>query len=358
MKIMYFSLVGWNWIKQRPHFIAEGLAENMKRIDYISVFPIFKSKIKKEFIKRNLFVKEFWVFPFSLKFKIIRVINKFLFNLKIDLKKYDVIILTHPAQIEYLREREKKNCKIIYDCMDNIPEFYDRKIKDKIILFEKELVEIASEIIVSSVTLKKNLLERYRIEKKEINVINNAVADIQIDKIKKIKLKQPNLVYIGTIDKWLDIETLEKFAKDNPRYTIYLVGPNKLKIQQIFSKNIVFYGSINHENVFSFIKSSDILLIPFKLNNLIKAVDPVKIYEYITLNTNIISTKWTEISKFKYSNLYFYNTYEEFENNVKKIKIKEYNTSINKKFFKKNNWQCRLGEYSKILNNINKKIKE
>ena len=236
--------------------------------------------------------------------------------------------------------------------MDNIPEFYDKKMSNKIIYFEKELVKIASKIIVSSATLKKILLKRYKIENKEITVINNAIIDIQSDKIKHIKLQHPNLVYIGTIEKWLDIETLEKFAKNNPKYTIYLIGPNKLTAKSIFPKNLIFYGSINHKDVFSYIKSSDIMLIPFKVNHLIEAVDPVKIYEYIGLNSNIISTEWNEVSKFNYSNLYFYNTYEEFEHSVKKIKIKQYNTSINKEFLKENSWKNRIKKYNEILNNI------
>lgn len=349
MKVMYFSLVGWNWIKQRPHFIAEGLAENIEKVDYISIFPIFKSKTHKKIIKKNFFVREFWVFPFSLKFKTIRILNKFLFNLKVDLNKYNAIILTHPIQIEYLREKSKKNCKIIYDCMDNIPEFYDRKIKDRIISFEKELLDIASEIIVSSATLKKILLKRYKIENKKISIINNAMVNIQIDKIKKIKLKQPNLVYIGTIDKWLDIEMLEKFSKNNPKYTIYLIGPNKLMTQRAFSKNMIFYGKINHEEVFSFIKSSDILLIPFIKNNLIEAVDPVKIYEYIGLNSNVLSTEWDEITKFGYENLKIYKDYETFEKIVKEFKIKSFNKKINKDFIDKNNWKKRIREYLKVL---------
>ena len=263
MKVMYFSLVGWNWIKQRPHFISEGITQNIEKLEYISVFPLFKSKSKKIEIKENFVIREFWVFPFSLKFRIIRLINRFLFNKKINLKEYDVIILTHPLQIEYLREINKKNYKIIYDCMDNIPEFYDKNVGKKIIYFEKELINVASKIIVSSITLKKILLERYEIKDKKIKVINNATINIQIDKIRHIILKQPNLVYIGTIDKWLDIEMLKNFAINNPKYTIYLIGPNKLMSQNIFPKNIIFYGSIKHEKVFSFIKSSDILLIPF-----------------------------------------------------------------------------------------------
>ena len=55
MKVIYFSLVGWNWIKQRPQFITEGLAKHVKKIEYVSVFPLFKSKSKKIRLKENFF---------------------------------------------------------------------------------------------------------------------------------------------------------------------------------------------------------------------------------------------------------------------------------------------------------------
>ena len=29
-RILYFMHVDWNWIKQRPHFLAEGLSQHFK----------------------------------------------------------------------------------------------------------------------------------------------------------------------------------------------------------------------------------------------------------------------------------------------------------------------------------------
>ena len=42
------------------------------------------------------------------------------------IKKYDVVIVTHPIFNCYL----PKNCRVIYECMDNMPAFYTGKKKE------------------------------------------------------------------------------------------------------------------------------------------------------------------------------------------------------------------------------------
>ena len=48
-------------------------------------------------------------------------------------------------------------------------------------------------------------------------------------------------------------------------------------------------------------------MMPFILNELIESVDPVKLYEYINFEKNIICIKYDEILRFK-DFVYFYNT--------------------------------------------------
>ena len=47
MKILYLMHVDWNWIKQRPHCIAEGLAKNNNEVE---VYYIGR---KKEVLVKN-----------------------------------------------------------------------------------------------------------------------------------------------------------------------------------------------------------------------------------------------------------------------------------------------------------------
>ncbi len=55
---------------------------------------------------------------------------------------------------------------------------------------------------------------------------------------------------------------------------------------------------------------------PFKLNDIVEAVDPVKLYEYINFNKDILTISYKEIerfSKFTYS----YDGYDEFKSQLK-----------------------------------------
>lgn len=352
MKILYFSTVNWSWIKQRPHFICEYLGKKEIEITYFSVTPFLKQKIVQKRLSEYLYIKDKFVLPFAAKIRIVEKLNiiyvKSLLN-----KKYDIVIITHPKQYEYLPKDLKNNSKIVYECMDNIPYFYQGKIKSEVIIQEKQLCEKVDQIITSSIYLKNKIVREYKINEEKIEVIKNALDKSIEDACEaSIKLKSPNLIYIGTISEWLDINILNKYAKDNPQCTIYLIGPiEKIKNDKM-NDNIVFLGSIEHKDVKEYIKNGEIMLIPFKINELIKGVDPVKLYEYLALNKPVVTSYWKELNEYKENKLvYFYNTYEEFVLAIDKIK-KDVNhfDEINADFVEQNNWEKRVEYYEKILN--------
>lgn len=70
MRLLYFSPVPWNWIKQRPHFISEELARIPGvQVDFVSLEPrqlLHGKLIEKK--KLNLILKPliFQLFLFLL----------------------------------------------------------------------------------------------------------------------------------------------------------------------------------------------------------------------------------------------------------------------------------------------------
>jgi len=354
MKILYFSSVNWRWIKQRPHFISQYLSENGIDITYFSMTPLFKQKIFNKRINESLYINDRYVIPYSSKFDVIKKINKLYINLFIN-KNYDIVILTHPDQYYYLPNKLKEKCKIIYECMDNIPYFYNGKIKEDIMKKEYDLCKKVHKIIVSSNYLKEKVINKYSVDCNKVDVIKNAVDDINIDNnIKGVALKHPNLMYIGTVSNWLDLKILNKFARKNPQYTIYIIGPVEKKRIINIESNIILLGAIKHEQVKEYILSGDIMLIPFIVNELIKAVDPVKMYEYLAFNKPVLTSYWQELDSFSNCSLVnYYNNYNMFELGVRKIQEEKHDKFIiNDKFIKENNWKERSKEYIKILNRI------
>lgn len=354
MKILYFSTVNWKWIKQRPHFICEYLSKKEIEVTYFSITPFLKQKIFHKRLNTFLYIKDKFVLPYASKINIVKKVNiiyvKYMLN-----KKYDIVILTHPKQYNYLPKDLKNKAKIIYECMDNIPYFYDGRIRNEINLQEKQLCKEAHQIITSSMYLKNKIMKEYGVGEEKIEVIKNALDKSLQNQCKaSIKLKSPNLIYIGTISDWLDINILNKYAQNNPQYTLYLIGPvESMEIDKI-NDNIVFLGSIEHEDVKEYIKEGEIMLIPFKVNELIKGVDPVKLYEYLALNKPVVTSYWEELKEYKNNKLvYFYDTYEEFVLAINTIKNESNNLEeINFEFIEQNNWEKRVGCYVKILDKI------
>lgn len=355
MKILYFSTVNWKWIKQRPHFICEYLSKREMEVTYFSITPLFKQKIFYKELNKYLYVKDRFVLPYASKIGIIKKINiiyvKYLLN-----KQYDVVVLTHPEQYDYLPKKLKNNSKMIYECMDNIPYFYEGSKIIKLEKQEKELCKNVHQIITSSDYLKNKIKNKYDIEDKKIEIVKNALEESFKNECEEvISLKSPNLIYIGTIGDWLEINMLNQYAQNNPHYTIYLIGPMDSKIRsKIVEKNIVIVGTIKHEDVKKYIKSGEIMLIPFKVNELIKGVDPVKIYEYLALNKPVVTSYWAELEQYKNNRLvYFYKNYEEFSLLIDTIRTEDtpiYKANIN--FINENNWRKRVENYIEIIKKL------
>ncbi|MDA3733216.1 glycosyltransferase [Niameybacter massiliensis] len=356
MKILYFSTVNWKWIKQRPHFIAEGLADEGIEVEYISLTPFFKQKIDKfPEANKNVFVNDKYVIPLASKISLIETINRCYIQNIID-KPYDVIIITHPIQYQYLKKTLEYNPRIIYDCMDNIPYFYEKEYRNKIIELENEICKKVDNIIVSSFYLKDKMINQYGIEENKITVICNAVArDLVERKYKVIPeewiLKKKNIVYIGTIGKWLDIDLLIKYAIANKDENIYLIGPKENELK-VLPSNIYLLPPIEHKYIVSIIEQAEILIIPFKSGELIDAVDPVKIYEYKSLNKYVLCSRWKEMIKHEDDEtIYFYEDLKEFEAQMHDIRTKNIQniTSLNKCYIEQNNWDKRVEKYLEVV---------
>ena len=94
---------------------------------------------------------------------------------------------------------------------------------------------------------------------------------------------------------------------------------------------------------------------PFLVNDVVRAVDPVKLYEYITFGKCIISVYYDELDHFR-DYIYFYNTHDDYDNLMIYLISNgfptKYNSKQQKKFLMENRWEER---YKIIMNEINGK---
>ena len=111
--------VEWNWIKQRPHFIAEGLSKN----HHVEVLYRYWYNRKGLTLNRNensVKLSRIYSIPFVTRFAKLKAVNDWIVSRKIKkvARKFDpdIVYLTHPNQFEKFDNNYKG--KVIYDCMD------------------------------------------------------------------------------------------------------------------------------------------------------------------------------------------------------------------------------------------------
>lgn len=355
MKILYLMHVDWNWIKQRPHFIAEKFNERGFEVDlYFKKNPKISNVNQKKFetIKPIPSIR-------GQRFSFIKNLNLFIYNvfLYFILKKksYDYIYITHPS----LYSNQFKNKKIIYDCMDDIVAFSNSsKRKQELLFLENRIISKAEIVLFSSNYLSEVVIKRAGKKPKKYNIINNAIEVpenpiIQEKKVQKVN-EQIDLTYIGTISEWFDFELLNRVQekyKSKRKLNFNLYGPLEISEKYEF---VNFKGSVPHAEIFDVMDSSDILIMPFLLTDLIKSVNPVKLYEYIYSGKPVICLRYGETEKFQ-NQVYLYEPgdeesfikqLDEIEKNGFKGKLSAHDAQI---YVKNNTWKNRVEQIVELL---------
>ena len=113
-------------------------------------------------------------------------------------------------------------------------------------------------------------------------------------------IPQPRIIYVGSLEYWVDYELLYRTAKLRPDYNFVLVGPPPLRSTSQYAKlkqqdNIHLIGSVPASKVPSLLKSAEVAVIPFYLNPLTHNVSPLKLYEYLAAGLPVVSTPLEEV---------------------------------------------------------------
>lgn len=355
--------VPWNWIKQRPHFIAEGLSEYF---DITVYYP--KSYRTKKLIENpsnnRLQLKELFMLPFS-RFKPVDILNKKIirYQLQTNISKYETIWTTSPHFFDEMCSFVSKEIPVIYDCMDDILAFQSIKqnefIYEEMFCKEKTLVERSNIIFVSSQNLKNKLIDRYKItSEKIIQVVNNGInineevcANIP-EPVKKALAdleEYKKIIYVGTISDWLDIDLILASLEAFQDISYIFVGPNDVSLPK--HERIVCTGPVPHKCIFPVMREADALVMPFKVDELILSVNPVKVYEYIYSCRPSIVVGYPETAIFA-DYVHLYKTQEEYFSALRRVLFssEDIDKEKHKSFAQSNTWSARTKQIELVVN--------
>lgn len=349
--LMYLN-IPWDFIKQRPQFMAQKLSDQLDLLVYYNKPYKNAYLVKDRKVDKNINLVAMPKIPRKNIFlqKVDNTLQIFL--MKNYLKRYEYIWIMHPDQYEILKNNLKGK-KVLYDCMDDYSQFphLSQNQKSKIQSIEQDLVKRADCIFYTSQTLQDIHKTRYAIES-NTHVVNNAFEPIknigEDDAIKDYmsKIEGKKLVYIGAIAEWFDIQLVEKTLQENKEISIVLFGPLEIKLPNM--ERLYHFGKIPHSSIYTAMKYADALIMPFCINELILAVDPIKVYEYIYSGRQVIVPSYPEMDKFK-DFVSIYKNADEFIEFTKILNI-ESNQDCLESFVQQNNWDARATQVVDIIN--------
>lgn len=288
-------------------------------------------------------------FPYQYEFALSRWLTAVTYKAAMkDMEDYDFIWIGGPELIRYIPK--SYSGKILYDCMDNYENFTKKQSrKAKIREMEKECIRRA-EIVLST---SEVLCERIRSFAAGSNpvLVRNAYDGKNVYAVKKTqKKKQYKAGFIGAIAQWVDLDILVNNAYKQHNVTYHLVGPYGSKREDC--DRLIYEGSKEHAKLYDTIKDYDCLVMPFYINELTKAVDPVKLYEYIAFGKCIISSYYEEIDRFS-PFVYFYHNEEEYHELVEMLAKEgfppKYTNRQQRAFLQENTWEERFKVVDRIL---------
>ena len=133
------------------------------------------------------------------------------------------------------------------------------------------------------------------------------------------RIRKPIVGFFGTIDTWVDILAIAYLAKRFPQCSFVVVGRSVVPMTILEGlENVHCLGPLPYSALPQCARYFDVGLIPFVLNDLTKAVNPLKLMEYYAVGIPVISTRLPDIADVP-GPLYFADTHEEFGDRLDEI---------------------------------------
>ena len=178
-----------------------------------------------------------------------------------------------------------------YDAMDDFPEFYSGRSRDTARRLEAEIADRVDRIWVTS-----RYLERKFSASRRTLLVPNA-CDPESMPAPTLHRVHPTVYgYVGTIGDWFDWNVVRLLAEEDDTCEVRLIGPVFARPSRSLPGNVKLLGSCPHGEIGHNLTRFTAGIIPFRINTLTRAVNPIKYYEYRAMGLPVLTTPFGEMT--------------------------------------------------------------
>ena len=310
--LIAFSVVDWETRYQRPQQMMAQFAAQGHRVFYLSttrfLSPKSKPRIAVREISQNIFeVSLAAQHTPNIYGKVIEGINQkeILDSLQELRRIYRIdeavsyVMIASWGSIAFAAQQQW-GWQTLYDCMDDWETFPG--ISPTLQAMELRLVQEADLLVVTA----QRLFDKWKKRDRPLVLARNAVDyDFYQERCQPNNLlpevKHPVIGYYGAIADWFDLELMKYVASQRPDYTFVLLGGVfKVDVSGLqVLLNVKLLGQQPYETMPQYLYHFDACLIPFKINAVTEATDPVKFYEYLSGGKPVVSVAMSELEPYR-----------------------------------------------------------
>jgi glycosyltransferase involved in cell wall biosynthesis len=112
-------------------------------------------------------------------------------------------------------------------------------------------------------------------------------------------LRSPRIGFYGTLRDWVDFELIAHVARARPAWSIALIGQQLADVSALRGlPNVHLLGQKRHDELPAYCKGFDVGVIPYRIDERMTFVNPLKLREYLSAGLPVVSTPVPEVVRY------------------------------------------------------------
>ena len=109
----------------------------------------------------------------------------------------------------------------------------------------------------------------------------------------------PRIGFYGTLREWVDFELIAHVARARPDWQIVLIGQELCDTSAVHTlPNVHLLGQKQHAELPAYCKGFDVGIIPYRIDERMTFVNPLKLREYLSAGVPVVSTPVPEVARY------------------------------------------------------------
>lgn len=320
--IIYPPSIPWNWMFQRPQQLLLHLSSMGYHVFYEDLGKFDTPNLRR----------------LSSSFSLCQGVSA----LSIAHARPRILWLTVPYHIGLVSQYQPD--LVVYDAVDEPKEEFASWAP-----YYPEILEKAHLIFASAKSIYNELAKQHT----NVHHIPNGV-DFQHFAQKQPRPADlptsPDLIgYSGAIAPWVDWDLLDYVARQNPQLTFVFLGSlfqlHKFPLQL---PNVKYLGLKNYSQLPGYLQHFKVGLIPFRLTEMTKGCNPIKLYEYYAAGLPVLATPLPEL--LAVPKIHLENDPQKFSKRLQLLVNDEKSGQVERlAFAQENDWSRRAGHIKEHL---------